>query len=40
MTRHDLILTGDVNLLGLTDPSVPFARVRERLQAADVVLLS
>ena len=35
--RHNLILTGDINLLGVTDPTVPFARVRERLHAADVV---
>src|SRR5918996_1367152 len=35
--RHNLILTGDINLLGVTDPTVPFARVRDRLYAADVV---
>jgi poly-gamma-glutamate capsule biosynthesis protein CapA/YwtB (metallophosphatase superfamily) len=35
--RHNLILTGDINLLGVTDPTVPFAHVRDRLQAADVV---
>jgi poly-gamma-glutamate synthesis protein (capsule biosynthesis protein) len=35
--RHNLILTGDINLLGVTDPTVPFARVCDRLQAADVV---
>jgi Bacterial capsule synthesis protein PGA_cap len=35
--RHNLILTGDINLLGVTDPTIPFARVRDRLQAADVV---
>jgi poly-gamma-glutamate synthesis protein (capsule biosynthesis protein) len=35
--RHNLIFTGDINLLGVTDPSVPFARVRDRLHAADVV---
>ncbi len=34
---HNLILTGDINLLGVTDPAVPFARVRDRLRAADVV---
>lgn len=34
---HDLILTGDINLLGVTDPEVPFARVKEHLHAADVV---
>jgi poly-gamma-glutamate capsule biosynthesis protein CapA/YwtB (metallophosphatase superfamily) len=35
--RHNLILTGDINLLGVTDPTIPFARVRDRLHAADVV---
>jgi hypothetical protein len=35
--RHNLILTGDINFLGVTDPTVPFARVRDRLHAADVV---
>jgi poly-gamma-glutamate capsule biosynthesis protein CapA/YwtB (metallophosphatase superfamily) len=35
--RHNLILTGDINLLGVADPTVPFARVRDRLYAADVV---
>jgi poly-gamma-glutamate capsule biosynthesis protein CapA/YwtB (metallophosphatase superfamily) len=35
--RHNLILTGDINLLGVSDPSIPFARVRDRLRAADVV---
>ena len=28
--RHNLILTGDINLLGVTDPAVPFARVQDR----------
>ena len=35
--RHNLILTGDINLLGVTDPAVPFARVRDRLRTADVI---
>lgn len=35
--RHSLILTGDINLLRVTDPTIPFAHVRERLHAADVV---
>jgi poly-gamma-glutamate capsule biosynthesis protein CapA/YwtB (metallophosphatase superfamily) len=35
--RHDLILTGDINLLGVTDPTVPFARLQDRLHAADIV---
>ncbi len=32
-----LILTGDVNLMNVTDPAVPFARVREEFCAADLV---
>jgi poly-gamma-glutamate capsule biosynthesis protein CapA/YwtB (metallophosphatase superfamily) len=35
MTR--LILTGDVNLMGVTDPSIPFARVEADFKAADLV---
>ena len=35
--RHNLMLTGDINLLGVTDPAVPFARVRDRLRTADVI---
>lgn len=35
--RHSLILTGDINLMGVEDPTVPFARAAERLHAADVV---
>jgi poly-gamma-glutamate capsule biosynthesis protein CapA/YwtB (metallophosphatase superfamily) len=35
--RHNLILTGDINLLGVTDLTTPFARVRDRLHAADLV---
>ncbi len=27
-----LILTGDVNLMNVTDPSVPFARVADELR--------
>jgi poly-gamma-glutamate capsule biosynthesis protein CapA/YwtB (metallophosphatase superfamily) len=34
MTR--ILLTGDVNLINVDDPSVPFARVREIFQAADL----
>jgi poly-gamma-glutamate synthesis protein (capsule biosynthesis protein) len=37
MAYHDLILTGDINLLGVTDPVIPFVHVADRLQAADVV---
>jgi poly-gamma-glutamate synthesis protein (capsule biosynthesis protein) len=32
-----IILTGDVNLMNLEDPTVPFARVLEELRAADIV---
>ena len=32
-----MILTGDVNLMNVDDPAVPFARVRDELHAADIV---
>lgn len=32
-----MILTGDVNLMGVDDPAVPFAQVRDEFLAADVV---
>ncbi len=32
-----MILTGDVNLMAVTDPAVPFRRVGAELQAADIV---
>ena len=32
-----MILTGDVNLMNVDDPAVPFARVRDELRAADIV---
>jgi poly-gamma-glutamate synthesis protein (capsule biosynthesis protein) len=32
-----MILTGDVNLMNLDDPTVPFARVQDELRAADIV---
>jgi poly-gamma-glutamate synthesis protein (capsule biosynthesis protein) len=32
-----MILTGDVNLMNVTDPSVPFARVADEFRSADVV---
>ena len=35
MTR--LILTGDVNLMGVEDAAVPFARVEAEFKAADLV---
>jgi hypothetical protein len=34
--RHNLLCTGDMNLLGATDPSRPFERVQDQLYAADV----
>ena len=34
---HTLILTGDVNLMNVDDPAVPFARVRDMFCAADMV---
>lgn len=35
--RRLLIFTGDVNLMKVTDPSVPFSRVSDRLKEADLV---
>jgi poly-gamma-glutamate capsule biosynthesis protein CapA/YwtB (metallophosphatase superfamily) len=32
-----LMLTGDVNLMNVTDPQVPFARVKDTLRQADVL---
>jgi poly-gamma-glutamate synthesis protein (capsule biosynthesis protein) len=32
-----LIITGDVNLMNVTDPEAPFRRVREEFKAADLV---
>src|SRR5260221_1508646 len=32
-----MILTGDVNLMGVDDPAVPFARVAAEFRGADVV---
>ena len=32
-----MILTGDVNLMNVADPAVPFARVGQELRAADIV---
>jgi poly-gamma-glutamate synthesis protein (capsule biosynthesis protein) len=34
---HHIILTGDLNLLGIDDPSIPFRRVTERFRATDIV---
>lgn len=35
--RSTMILTGDVNLMGVEDPAVPFRRVKDTLAKADVV---
>src|SRR5262245_37938001 len=35
--RRILLFTGDVNLMNVTDPGVPFARVRDTLTSADVL---
>ena len=35
--RRVLMLTGDVNLMNVTDPQVPFARIQDRLRKADVL---
>src|SRR6266566_4002679 len=32
-----MILTGDVNLMNVTDPAVPFALVKDEFRAADIV---
>lgn len=32
-----IILTGDVNLMNVDDPTVPFSRMRQEFQAADLV---
>ena len=32
-----MILTGDVNLMNVDDPTVPFARVQQDFGAADIV---
>jgi poly-gamma-glutamate capsule biosynthesis protein CapA/YwtB (metallophosphatase superfamily) len=35
--KRALMLTGDVNLMNVTDPQVPFARVQDTLRQADVL---
>lgn len=35
--RSTMMLTGDVNLLGVEDNAVPFRRVADTLKQADVV---
>src|SRR4029079_16841571 len=32
-----MILTGDINLMNVDDPTVPFARVQHEFRAADIV---
>ena len=34
---HSMILVGDVNLMNVSNPAVPFARIGEELRAADLV---
>ena len=35
--KRVLMLTGDVNLMNVTDPRVPFARITDTLREADVL---
>lgn len=35
--QHKMILTGDINLMGVADPTVPFAQVGDITRGADVV---
>ena len=35
--KRTLMLTGDVNLMDVTDPEVPFARIKDTLRQADVL---
>src|SRR5215510_11197740 len=35
--KRTLMLTGDVNLMNVTDPEVPFARIGDTLRQADVL---
>ncbi len=35
--KRTLMLTGDINLMNVTDPEVPFARVKDTLRQADVL---
>jgi len=37
MTSANLIMTGDVNLMNVTDPAVPFAQVADEFRNTDVV---
>ncbi|MDH3702273.1 MAG: CapA family protein [Alphaproteobacteria bacterium] len=35
--QHKMILTGDINLMGVTDPTIPFAQIGDVTRGADVV---
>ncbi len=35
--QHKVILIGDINLMGVSDPTIPFAKIKETLHSADVV---
>lgn len=35
--QHKIILVGDINLMGVSDPAIPFAKIKDTLHAADVV---
>ena len=35
--KHTLMLAGDVNLMNVADPKVPFARIADTLRRADVL---
>ncbi|MCG8547441.1 MAG: CapA family protein [Alphaproteobacteria bacterium] len=35
--KRTMILTGDINLLGVTDPDIPFSKIAGTLNAADIV---
>jgi len=37
MTTTRIVLAGDINLLGVEDPTVPFRKVAPALHAADAV---
>ena len=34
---HNIIMAGDINLFGVTDPELPFVHVKEKLHSVDVV---
>ncbi len=35
--KRAVMVTGDVNLMNVTDPNVPFARIQDTLRRADVL---